>query len=329
MNNLKENPFYDFGEISYLSGEEIICMYPIEGIIDIMPGYYYISSMGRLFSAVKEYIYEILPSFTADGYLQIKLLDTKGERHTQRINRLVCIYFNFRPDCKKLKVDHIDGNKTNNAAYNLRWVTHSENMSAALHNGLIKRTLSEDDIIFIKKALCENTMTTNELAKKYNISSSMILKIRRGESYNDIKTEYDDELESRKVKYKRLFDNTNEDLVVKIYNELKELNLTGKELAEKYNTSDNTIYRIKRLYPPYNTILAKYGITEPILDSIPKPNKFNEEEAINIYNDCKVMSINDIMNKYNCGKTLIFDIKLVRNKYSYLKDKYGLEPIIG
>lgn len=47
-----------------------------------------------------------------------------------RVHRIVAETFIPNPDNKKV-VNHIDGNKFNNAAYNLEWVTQSENCTHA------------------------------------------------------------------------------------------------------------------------------------------------------------------------------------------------------
>ena len=59
------------------------------------------------------------------GYLQI-MCPIDGIRHHKNIHRLVAVAFIPNPDDKEL-VDHIDNNRTNNNAYNLRWCTSNEN----------------------------------------------------------------------------------------------------------------------------------------------------------------------------------------------------------
>ena len=53
----------------------------------------------------------------------------KINNRTYLVHRLVATYFvyNDQPDFKK-EIDHIDGNKQNNSATNLRWCTRSENL---------------------------------------------------------------------------------------------------------------------------------------------------------------------------------------------------------
>lgn len=47
------------------------------------------------------------------------------------VHRLVAIYFVFNDDpLEKNTVDHIDGNKQNNNAENLRWLSLSDNVKA-------------------------------------------------------------------------------------------------------------------------------------------------------------------------------------------------------
>ena len=79
------------------------------------------------------------PSITPDGYLRVGLHDRKLKRRkTACVHRLVAEA--FLPEWitgQKIEVNHIDGNKLNNSADNLEWVTHSENLLHAYKNKLI------------------------------------------------------------------------------------------------------------------------------------------------------------------------------------------------
>lgn len=71
-----------------------------------------------------------------NGY-RIVSLCKEGRYSTYYVHRLVAKYFcpnPFNDDC----VNHIDGNKLNNRADNLEWLTREENIYHACRVGLIK-----------------------------------------------------------------------------------------------------------------------------------------------------------------------------------------------
>lgn len=74
------------------------------------------------------------------GYLAVDLYDG-GERSTKRVHRLVAEAFVPNPD-NKPEVNHKDGNKHNNNASNLEWVTSKENCRHAWGQGLMKPSRS-------------------------------------------------------------------------------------------------------------------------------------------------------------------------------------------
>lgn len=70
-----------------------------------------------------------------DGYFVTDLYEN-GQRSTQRVHRLIATEFVPNPD-EKPEVNHKDGDKHNNAATNLEWVTKKENCRHAWDNGLV------------------------------------------------------------------------------------------------------------------------------------------------------------------------------------------------
>lgn len=74
------------------------------------------------------------------GYLNVDLYNG-GKRTKAKIHRLVSEAFIPNPD-NKPEVNHIDGDKHNNNAENLEWVTRSENIRHAFSTGLMKPSRS-------------------------------------------------------------------------------------------------------------------------------------------------------------------------------------------
>ena len=92
--------------------------------------FYEVSNFGRISNYRK-----IMKVYTINsGYLAIKFtIDNK--RSTHLIHRLVAEAFVPNPDNKPF-VNHKDGNKQNNCAWNLEWVNNSENILHARQTGL-------------------------------------------------------------------------------------------------------------------------------------------------------------------------------------------------
>lgn len=98
----------------------------------MIPGfeaYGHVSNLGRVRSAAGK----IRKTFVApNGYERIGF---NGGKHTLTVHRLVAAAF-CDGYADGLSVNHKDGNKLNNCADNLEWVTHSENIKHAFATGL-------------------------------------------------------------------------------------------------------------------------------------------------------------------------------------------------
>lgn len=84
----------------------------------------------------------MVPQKDAKGYLRIRLRYGDVDKHgaaTYKIHRLVAESFIPNP-LKKPQVNHINGDKTDNRADNLEWVTNTENMRHAIESGLQDNT---------------------------------------------------------------------------------------------------------------------------------------------------------------------------------------------
>jgi HNH endonuclease/NUMOD1 domain/NUMOD4 motif len=102
-----------------------------ESFVDIkgFEGQYKISPSGAVYSVF--YKIQLNPGISSSGYYTLNL---RGS--TIQVHRLVAIQFISKGDETYNIVNHIDGNKLNNAIDNLEWCSPSQNMLHAIHTGL-------------------------------------------------------------------------------------------------------------------------------------------------------------------------------------------------
>ena len=160
-----------------------------------IPGYeglYTISELGVVTSTAKQCT--LTPHLTNSGYRAVKLWK-EGKYMHKYIHRLIAESYIHRPN-KKDTVNHIDGNKLNNACQNLEWVTKSENSRHAYSTGLMvaypqrgskhgEAKLHERDIPIIKK-LYESGFSYSEIANKFNVTKGTIWKVYHGLSWTHV-----------------------------------------------------------------------------------------------------------------------------------------------
>lgn len=106
-------------------------------IISDAPGYE-VSNLGRVRNNKTKRI--LNPgAYGATGYKQVNIvtLDSNGKQKKRYIHRLVAIAFIPNPENKR-EVDHINGDKLDNRASNLEWVTSSENQKRRHKKGNIR-----------------------------------------------------------------------------------------------------------------------------------------------------------------------------------------------
>lgn len=146
----------------------------IKGFID-----YEISSYGRVYSCKREII--LTPYLNGWGYETVDLL-RNGERYRRRVHRLVAEAF-VENIFNKPEVNHIDGNKTNNRADNLEWVTNQENVRHAFDTGLNVRS-SYDAGKPKRKVLVVETgqiyESINECARQLKCNHSTVIACLKG-----------------------------------------------------------------------------------------------------------------------------------------------------
>lgn len=120
---------------------------------------YEVSDMGYVRN--KKTQRELALTIQPNGYIRVNLRKNQ-QSYSQYVHRLVALAF-VEGD-RTLEVNHIDGNKQNNAAANLEWVTHKRNMrhahdeladqNYAIEKRIRVQWLNGDTIEFNNQALC-------------------------------------------------------------------------------------------------------------------------------------------------------------------------------
>ena len=120
--------------VAYLNG----CIMEIWKDVPGYIGLYKVSNYGRVKSVKKSLVLKTCGS--GNRYKTVALCN--GMRKTFRVHRLVAAAFIPNPDNKPC-VDHIDGDKSNNRADNLRWVTTKENCNNPITKSRLNKKIGE------------------------------------------------------------------------------------------------------------------------------------------------------------------------------------------
>ena len=156
-----------------------------------IPEYFLVSNLGRVWSKRTEKV--VKPTLLPSGYLALstKIGGRKGQAFCKRIHREVAFAFLENHE-NKPDVNHKDGNKTNNKAENLEWVTPKENNNHAKLIGLINtgpvkrsRKLSQQDVDDILKTYkpFDREFGSRAMAKKYNVNKTTITYVVKNKGY--------------------------------------------------------------------------------------------------------------------------------------------------
>lgn len=94
-------------------------------------GRYQISDRGRIWNTATQKFMK--PQKKKTGYLQVNLIKPNKKIVTERVHRLVALYFCQKPEGCNI-VNHLDSNKENNDARNLEWTTISGNTKHCYDN---------------------------------------------------------------------------------------------------------------------------------------------------------------------------------------------------
>ena len=114
-------------------------------------GRYQISNCGRVWNVATQRMQKLQMKKT--GYLQVNLMKQNKKMVSERVHRLVALYFCTKPEGCNV-VNHIDCNKTNNHFSNLEWTTISGNTKHSYeHNEQFRMRVHENSIKAASKTI--------------------------------------------------------------------------------------------------------------------------------------------------------------------------------
>lgn len=117
------------------------------------------------------------------------------------VHRLVAVYFLAKPKSDQTIVAHLDHDKLNNRASNLKWMTPEENYEHQKSSPLVIQEKSErryrrkEDSsvnkltvtkVMLLKKLLKQGKPMKQLVKQFKVTDTQIYRIKRGENWGDI-----------------------------------------------------------------------------------------------------------------------------------------------
>lgn len=123
----------------------------------------------------------IKPHLHRFGYYYVSL-SQNDRRITRRVNRLVCEAFHGPAPAPDWQAAHIDGDRRNNAASNLRWATRDENEKDKDRHGSRvcgenhrNSKLTADTVLKIRA----DSRPHKSIASEFGVSVSLISQVKR------------------------------------------------------------------------------------------------------------------------------------------------------
>ena len=132
------------------------------------------------------------PPVSVGGYRLITLQLGGGRNCTYKLSRLICRAFHGPPPADRPHCAHMDGNKLNDRAENLAWVSAIENEAHKLDHGTRQlgsghhaAKLNEEQVREIRKRLDSGERGT-DLAAEFGVTKHMISKINCGHNWTHV-----------------------------------------------------------------------------------------------------------------------------------------------
>lgn len=155
---------------------------------------YLVSNLGRVKGLKRN---NIIKSRIHEGYYDCRINNSKGERKSPRIHRLVAELFVEKDNPDYDIVNHKDGCKTNNHYENLEWCTTKQNNRHALDNIVFDYTnnkpsnhLKDKEVIDICERLQKNQSLSDIMGVSDRYTRARVEKIRQRKTFTQISKKY-------------------------------------------------------------------------------------------------------------------------------------------
>lgn len=165
---------------------------------------YAVSNQGRLASYDKDLKDKLLLKPHLNGGFPLISVNSKGKSKALFVHNAVAETFLKKRNSKCDHVIHLDHNKANNEAANLKWVTQQEQIehnkksplvreaiARKVHSGATAKKLNEKKVLQLKKELWDpkRKLTFKKLAEKYGIAEMNLYRIKSGEMWFHVHVE--------------------------------------------------------------------------------------------------------------------------------------------
>lgn len=165
---------------------------------------YAVSNQGRLASYDKDLKDKLLLKPHLNGGFPLISVNSKGKSKALFVHNAVAETFLKKRNSKCHHVIHLDHNKANNDAANLKWVTQQEQIehnkksplvreaiARKIHSGATAKKLNEKKVLQLKKELWDpkRKLTFKKLAEKYGIAEMNLYRIKSGEMWFHVHVE--------------------------------------------------------------------------------------------------------------------------------------------
>jgi hypothetical protein len=154
---------------------------------------YAISSYGRIVSFIEKMEEGTLLKTSLTQRFPSVTLKISGKSQVYYVHRLVAENFVRKPSARHSFVIHLDHTKENNAAKNLKWVTHEEQIAHAkadpvfnVENRTREYKLNESKVKQIKRKLKAGKSTMKELAEQFDVTEMQLYRIKSGENWSHV-----------------------------------------------------------------------------------------------------------------------------------------------